>query len=434
LCTVFCITDTTNHACYNVCLPGGSAPGIFVESVKSHMLNTRTVKTVLLTAVITGLVIVAFGAGVGTAWILMHGRTASAEEAAEFGVFWEAWHLVEDNFFGELPDMQNVTWGAIRGALATLNDPPTTFLEPQPRQREKERLSGRYGGIGSYVTQAEDGSIILDPMPDLPAAQAGVQKGDVVLKVDDTELTPEMTIDEVADLIKGEIGTIVRLTLRREGVDEPVVIEIERQDIPAPSAEWRMLEQAEGVGYIRIMLFSGRTAKELESAIEELEELGMTSLIVDLRGNGGGLFDAAIDVASVFLRDGVVVYQVDKDGDRQSYETRGGGHFTDGPMILLVDGGTASASEIVAGALRDRDQAVLVGEKTFGKGSVQSVYDLSDGSSVHITSAKWLTPDQYMIDGQGIVPDFEVITTDEDRSQGRDAQLERAIEYLTTGE
>lgn len=434
LCTAFSITDTTNHSCYNECLPGGSAPGIFVESVKSNMLNTRTVKIVLLAAVITGMVIVAFAAGVGTTWALMHGRTASAEESAEFGVFWEAWHLVENHFFGDLPDMQNVTWGAIRGALATLEDPPTTFLEPQPRQRERERLSGRYGGIGSYVTQDEDGSIILDPMPDLPAAQAGVQTGDVVVQVDDTELTPEMTIDEVADLIKGEIGTIVRLTLRREGVDELVTVEIERQDIPAPSAEWRMLEEAEGVGYIRIMLFSGRTAKELEGAIEELEELGMTSLVVDLRGNGGGLFDSAIDVASVFLRDGVVVYQVDKGGSEQSYKTRGGGQFTEAPLILLVDGGTASASEIVAGALRDRNRVMLVGQKTFGKGSVQSVYDLSDGSSVHITSAKWLTPGQNLIDGQGIVPDFEVTITDEDRSQGLDPQLERAIEYLTTGQ
>jgi carboxyl-terminal processing protease len=393
-----------------------------------------TIKTLLLALLITGMVIGAFGAGVGATWLLMHNQTASANEAAEFGVFWEAWHLVENNFFGDLPSMQHVTWGAIQGALDTLNDAPTTFLEPQPRQREKEELSGRFGGIGAYVTQAEDGSIVLDPMPDLPAAQAGVQTGDVVIKVDDTEITAEMTVDDVVNIVRGEVGSIVRLTLRREGMGEPLVVEIERQEIPTPSVEWRMLEEADGLGYIRIMLFSGRTIKELKSALEELGEQELTGLVVDLRGNGGGLFDAAIDVSSEFLADGVILYQVDKDGNEQTYKATSGGKYTEAPLVLLVDGGTASASEIVSGSLQDRERAILVGQKTYGKGSVQSVFDLSDGSSVHITSAKWLTPDRHLIDGQGLTPDFEVLITDEDRDQGQDSQLQRAIEYLTTGQ
>jgi carboxyl-terminal processing protease len=376
----------------------------------------------------------AFAAGIGAAWLMLHGRTATADEAVEFSVFWEAWHLVEDHFFGDLPDMQQVTWGAIRGAIATLDDPHTSFLEPQPRQREKEDLSGRFGGIGAWVTQAEDGGIILDPMPDLPAEQAGIQTGDAVIKVDDTEITPEMTVDDVVNLVRGKVGTIVRLTLQREGQSEPIVVEIERQDIPSPSIEWRMLEEAEGMGYIRIMLFSGRTAKELEDAIAELEEQGMTRLVLDLRGNGGGLFDAAIDVSSVFMDNGVVVYQVERDGNEQAYQVRGSASFAGGPMVVLVDGGTASASEIVAGALQDRGRGPLVGQKTYGKGSVQSVYDLSDGSSVHITAAKWLTPDRHQIDGQGLTPDVEVAITDEDRNQGRDPQLQQAIEYLQRNE
>jgi carboxyl-terminal processing protease len=394
------------------------------------MSMKRANKVFLLASIITLMVLCAFLAGIGGTWLVMQGRTPDNNEASEFGVFWQAWHLIEDNFFGDLPDMQHVTWGAIRGVIDTLDDPHTTFLEPQPRQREKEDLSGRFGGIGAYVSQAEDGSIRLDPMPDLPAAKAGVLQGDIVIQVDDTEVTPEMTVDELVTMVRGEVGTIVRLTLRREGETDPIVVEIERQEIPSPSVQWRMLEEAQGIGYMRIMLFSDRTNKEVQDALEEMEAAGMTHLVVDLRGNGGGLFDAAIDVSSTFLSDGVVVYQVESDGSEKAYDVRGGSKAGDWPLVLLVDGGTASASEIVAGALQDHERGMLIGQKTYGKGSVQHVFDLSDGSSVHITAAKWLTPDRRQIDGQGLDPDEEVVTTDEDRAQERDPQLERAIEVL----
>jgi carboxyl-terminal processing protease len=431
--TVSNLTEPANQLCYTEFLKGAEPPS-FLSSVNGEMTISRTTKMFLLALVITGLVICAFVAGISGTWLWLHGSTASAEEGAEFGVFWEAWHLVENNFYGDLPDMQHLAWGAIRGALTALDDPHTTFLEPQPRQREKEDLSGRFGGIGAYVSQAEDGSIILDPMPDLPAERAGVQEGDAVIQVDDTKITLEMTVDDVVTLIRGKVGTIVRLMLRREGQTQPVVAEVERQEIPSPSVEWRMLEEAEGMGYVRIMLFSGRTATELKDALEEMEGLGMTDLVVDLRGNGGGLFDSAIDVSSRFLRDGIVVYQVEKDGEEQAYRVTGGATFDHPQLALLVDGGTASASEIMAGALQDHERATLIGQKTYGKGSVQQVFDLSDGSSVHITSAKFLTPNRRPIDGQGLAPDLEVIITDDDHSQGRDTQLERAIEYLRTGQ
>ncbi|MGD2205200.1 MAG: S41 family peptidase [Anaerolineae bacterium] len=403
------------------------------------MLSKRTTRIFLTALLITGMVIGAYGAGIGTAWLLTNDsvgmgfhRATNAEDVAEFSVFWEAWQLVEDHFYGDLPNTQRLAWGAIRGALDTLDDPYTSFLEPQPRQREKEDLSGRFGGIGTFLSQAEDGSITLDPMEGLPAEQAGVQEGDIVIKVDDTEVTPETTVNDVVTLIRGEIGTIVRLTLRREGLDEPVVVEIERQEIPSPSVEWRMLEEADGGGYIRIMLFSDRTPRELQDAFDELQDQGMTKLILDLRGNGGGMLNSAIDVVSEFLPGGVALYQVSRGEQETSEKVKRGGEFIEGLLVVLVDGGTASASEIVAGALQDRGRAVLIGEKTFGKGSVQSIFDLSDGSSVHITSAQWLTPNRNLISGQGLTPDIEVPTTDEDRSQGRDPQLERAIEHLIT--
>ncbi|MFN2225117.1 MAG: S41 family peptidase [Anaerolineae bacterium] len=390
----------------------------------------RTTRIFALAVLITAMVICAFAAGVGATWWLMHGRTPQAEEAADFGVFWEAWHLVEQAFYGDLPSMQQVAWGAIRGALDTLDDPHTTFLEPQPRQREREELSGRFGGIGAYVSQNEAGQIVLDPMPDLPAARAGVQEGDAVLKVDDTEITAGMTADEVVNLIRGDIGSTVRLTLGREGQAEPLVVEIRREEIPNPSVEWRMLEEAPGIGYVRISIFSGRTVLELRDALEDLSGQGMTSLVLDLRSNGGGLFDAGIDVAGEFLSDGVIVYQVEKGNEETVFRASGRTSLPDAPMVILVNGGTASASEIVAGALQDHGRAALIGEQTYGKGSVQSVYDLSDGSSVHITHAQWFTPNRRAITGEGLMPDVQVSISEQDRNAGRDTQLEQAIEYL----
>jgi len=417
------------------------------------MFSNRTTKTVLIALLVTGLLLGAYTAGIGTAWLLVHPAVESRSDDAipqrsgedsprsaaertgggdaDLSVFWEAWHLVEGNFYGDLPDTQHLAWGALRGALSTLNDPHTTFLEPEPRQREVESLSGRFGGIGAHVSKAEDGSIILDPMPGLPAEGAGVQKGDAVVKVDQAEITSEMTVEEVVGLIRGEVGTLVRLTLRRQNQAEPMVVEIERQEIPNPSVEARMLEAASGVGYVRIAIFSDRTGSELGQALKDLHDQGMTRLILDLRGNGGGLLNAAVEVGSEFLRDGVVAYQVEKGPRELTLEVKSGGRYTDGPMVVLVDGGTASASEIVAGALQDRRRAALVGQKTYGKGSVQSVFDLSDESSVHITSAQWLTPNRHQISGQGLTPDVEVAITEEDRNQGLDPQLQRGIEYLT---
>jgi carboxyl-terminal processing protease len=393
-------------------------------------MSSRTGRLFLIAMLITTALVVAFAAGVATTYMLMRGRASVTAEGHDLSVFWEAWGLVEQVFYGDLPDNQNLEWGLIRGALDTLDDPHTSFLEPEPREREKELLSGRFGGIGAYVTQAEDGRIILEPMPDLPAEKAGIRKGDTLLKVDDIDVTSEMTIEEALASIRGEVGTVVRLTLRHEGETQPFTVEITREEIPTPTVEWRMLDEPAATGYVRIYLFSGRTAKELRQALDELKDQGMTQLVLDLRGNGGGLLDAAVDVASEFLSGGPVLHQVEKEGKEHTYEAGRGGRFLEGKLVLLVDGGSASASEIVAGALQDRDRAVLVGEKTYGKGSVQQVFDLSDGSSVHITYADWLTPNHRQITGIGLTPDFEATITDDDRNNSRDPQLDRAIQWL----
>jgi carboxyl-terminal processing protease len=369
------------------------------------------------------------GAGYGAHWYFTRDNPTS-DETDQFRVYWEVWHIIEDKFYGDIPEGPAPVYGAIRGALGTLEDPYTLFVEPQPRALEKAELEGQFGGIGAYITRGPAGEVILTPMVDSPAEQAGVQEGDVVLRVDDTPITPEMTSDQVVLLIRGEVGTQVALTLQRVGVADPIVVTVTRRNIETPSVEWRTLDQDPAIGYIHVRLFTERTGRELERALQDLREAGVTGLILDLRDNGGGLLDAAVDVTSQFLREGVVLYEDRRDQSEKSYSVNKGGLALDLPLVVLVNGGTASASEIVAGALQDYGRASLIGEKTFGKGSVQLVYDLTDQSSRHVTIARWLTPNRHRIDGEGLRPDVEVIPTEEDRAAGTDPQLERAIAYL----
>lgn len=372
-----------------------------------------------------------YAAGFGTHWWL-NKDSPTTEEADQFTVFWEAWHLLERDFYGQLPTFQQMTYGAIRGVLTTLDDPYTIFVEPKPRQLEKDDLRGSFGGIGAWVSKREDGAIVLKPMEDKPAQRAGIVEGDVVIKVDDQEITPDMLLEDVILLIRGPVGSVVKLTISRAGYLEPLVFEITREKVDTPTVTWRLLEEGQGLGYISISLFTERTNEELETALKELKAQGATRMILDLRNNSGGLLQTAIDVASQFLSDGVVLYEQRRDQEEKSYPVQGGGKATDIPLVVLVNAGTASASEIVAGAIQDSDRGVLIGENTFGKGSVQLVYDLSDQSSLHVTVAQWFTPNRHEITGNGLTPDIVVPLTEEDRAQGKDPQLDRAIAYFNT--
>jgi carboxyl-terminal processing protease len=360
---------------------------------------------------------------------------ATTSNSGPTSVLNEAWTLVEREFMGDLPDAQKRTYGAIRGMMATLNDPYTIFVEPQPRELEKDQMRGEFGGIGVYVTRDGEGRYVLEPMPDSPAAKAGVLKGDVLIAVDDQVISPTATQDEVVAMVRGEIGTKVRITVQRAGLTDPLTFVIVRQRIETPSVEWRMLPDRDGIGYIAAHLFNEKTGSEVRKAIRELRAQGMKRLVLDLRYNPGGLVDAAVDVASEFIRGGVVAYERRRDGPEKAFTARRDGTATDIPLVVLVNGASASAAEIVAGALQDTGRAKLVGEKTYGKGSVQLVHDLSDGSSVHITVSRWYTPNRRQIDNGGLIPDVNVgLPTEEDQKAGRDPALERAIEVLLTTE
>ena len=355
--------------------------------------------------------------------------TVATDDANEFGLFWEAWGRVEDNYLGELPTAKELTYGAIRGSIALLGDPYTFFVEPVDREIERQSLQGTFGGVGATVSRPEEGGpIFLEPIPGNPAAEAGILSGDELIAVDDTEITPEMTVQEVANMVRGEKGTIVVLTVIHPEETDAVDIEVERGDILIPSVSYRLLREDESVGYIQLTRFSGESANEIETAVLDLQSQGATQLILDLRGNGGGLLDAAVSVADHFLDEGPILYQQSRGQEERVYEATDETLASDIPIIILVDGGTASSSEILAGALQDRGRALLVGSTpTFGKGSVQLVYDLSDGSSVHVTASRWFTPERNQLDQQGLSPDVLVTVTQEDIDNGRDAVLNQAV-------
>jgi carboxyl-terminal processing protease len=369
---------------------------------------------------------------VGSAFVLGYTTHATqspvSAEVASFSIFWESWNLINNHFYGDTSDEDVRTYGAIRGSLDALDDPYTLFIEPQRREREQEELRGSFGGIGAWVERSPDGRILLTPMDDRPAAQAGILAGDELVAVDDAPVTSDMPFDDVLDLIRGEIGQVVRLTVRREGQVDPLTFEVERAEIVTPSVSWELVEP--GIGYVRLSLFNERTSDELKDAVRDLEDQGASKYVIDLRNNGGGLLPSAIDVASQFLKDGVVMYERKSDGQEKTYPVKGRGLVRDDPVAFLVNEGTASASEIVAGAIQDYERGVLIGTRTFGKASVQLIFDLSDGSSLHVTNARWLTPNRQEIDGVGLSPDLEIEITDADRQNERDPQLERAIAYL----
>ena len=349
----------------------------------------------------------------------------SGEEPIKYQLLDEAWDIIYEDFYGEIPPQDTRTYGAIKGSIQTLNDPYTFFIEPEPAVREQERLEGKFGGIGAYLHLDEQGRVVLEPMVDRPAMQAGIRKGDILIAVDDRPIPSPADLDQVTAMVRGPVGTTVKITVQRG--DETLVFEVTRAEIELPSVSWRPTVEAPGVGYIRLERFSGLTAREIDQALEALREQGADrAFIIDLRGNPGGLVNAAVEVSSRFLDGGVVLIEKHADGSEKVYEAQPGVTIpSEVPIILLVDGNTASAAEIVAGALQDRGRAKLVGQKTYGKGSIQRIHRLSDQSAVHVTYAKWFTPNDRAIDGQGLEPDILV-----NPSPDEDAFLKEALKVL----
>lgn len=351
-----------------------------------------------------------------------------AELQTLFVPFWEAWNIVHENYVNQPIDDVALMRGAIRGMMDALGDKQTYYMDPVVYETETSSLSGEYEGIGAYVDLDGQYLTIISPIEGSPAEAAGLKPGDAIIAIDGEDMlgyTPE----EARQRVLGPAGTEVELTVSREGESEPLIFNITRARIVVPSVTGEMLEN--DLAYIDINTFGGNTTPELNAVLDELIAQNPRGIIIDLRNNPGGFLQTSVEVASEFIADGVILYEQYGDNQRDVFNASGNGRATDIPIVVLINEGSASASEILAGALQDYGRATLVGTQSYGKGSVQLWIPLSNNEgAARVTIAKWLTPDERAIDGIGLTPDVYVTLTDEDIVAERDPQLDAAIQTL----
>ena len=343
----------------------------------------------------------------------------------EFDRLAEVWELLQqEHIAGQNLDPATVSDGAIRGMLAAIDDPYAAFVDRQQFPLSQQDIQGFFEGIGAEVGIRDGAITILSPIEDSPADMAGLKPGDVILEVDGESIRG-LGLLEVVGRIRGEKGTTVRLLVRRMSSGASEELTIERGVIPIESV--RLLMQVGRIGHLRITGFTGTTNDDLATAIERFERSKGLGMVVDLRYNPGGLVSSVVDVTSQFIDEGLVLYQIDARGDRRDWNLTPGGLALEIPVVVLVNEFSASASEVFAGAIMDHGRAEVIGATTFGKGSVNKLWPLSDGSGVNFTTARWFTPNGTLIEGEGIVPD---VLQDASEDESEDLQLDRAIEAL----
>ncbi len=339
----------------------------------------------------------------------------------------EAYQILENNAIMDLPPERQLEYGMIRGMLQAYNEPYTMFIEPPQAELQTNQLAGKFGGIGVRMEQDADQNWLLYPYPDSPASQAGVRDGDRLLAVEDLLINPGTPLDDIQSAIRGPAGRSVELTIGHPPDFTPVTVSVKRQEIALPSVAFNLLPDNPQVGIVHVNVMAGSTAEEITSAIHELQSKGAAYFILDLRNNSGGLVDAGVETASLFLNGGTVIQQQYKGKPVKSFDVSNPGPFADLPLVVLVNHGTASAAEIVAGALQAQQRAPLIGTQTYGKNTIQLVFDLMDHSSLHVTAAHWWVPGlENFTAGQGLLPN--VTLSDEDAQSA--AILQAAVENL----
>ena len=356
-------------------------------------------------------------------------------ESIDFAPFWKAWEVINDKYVSsstttpEKTDNQNRVYGAIEGMVKSLGDPYTTFFPPVESKSFSEEISGNFEGVGMEVGMKDDVLTVIAPLKDTPAYRAGIKSGDKIIKIDET-LTSGLNTGEAIKIIKGKKGTKVKFTLVREGVKEPLIIEVIRDVINIPTID---TEIKGDVFIIRLYNFSAISSNSFRGALRKFVESGKYKMVIDLRGNPGGYLESAVDMASWFLPSGKVVVKEDfkNEKDTQIFRSKGYNIFNNQlKLVILIDGGSASASEILAGALHEHGIATLVGTQSFGKGSVQELVEITSDTSLKVTIARWLTPKGTSISNGGLTPDVVVKFDEKEFLKGVDNQLEKAIEIL----
>ena len=353
-------------------------------------------------------------------------------EDVNFRLFWEVWDIIKNKYVdaGKLKDKE-MFYGALRGLVASAGDPYTVFMNPVVSKEFADDLKGTFDGIGAEIGIKNGVLTIIAPLTDMPAQKAGLRSGDKVLAIDGED-TAAITLDEAVNKIRGEDGTEVALKIWREGFEEPKEFTVTRGKIIVKSVKWELNDN--NMMVIEISHFNSDTDELFDRAVQDTIKKNPKGVILDLRNNPGGYLNTAIETASEWIEDGVVVIEKFSEENKNEYLARGRARLKDFPTVVLVNQGSASASEIVAGALKDHDLATIVGEKTFGKGSVQEMTSLEDGSSVKITIAKWLTPNGINISEEGIAPDEEAGLTSEEYEKDIDPQMDKAVEILNSKE
>ena len=377
--------------------------------------TTKIIITALLSVVLLAL---SFGGG----YALASRNQPSLGQGLD--VVEQAWNLIfYDYVEKDRLAPSTLSQAAIKGMLEALDDPYTSYLDAETYQLSLSGLEGKFEGIGAYIGIEDEQLIIIAPIPDSPAAEAGIRAGDKILEING-ESTSDMSLPEAALNIQGPKGTPISLLILYKGETGPEEIEIVRAEIELPSVRFEMRGD---IAYIKIAYFSERTSEELSPVLQTITREAATGIILDLRTNPGGLLQTAVDVASRFLKDGVVVNVVDNQGKHTALSVKPKGVTTDLPLVVLVNSYSASGSEVLAGALQDYARGTIAGTRTYGKGSVNVLHQLKDGSGLYITTARWLTPHGRLIEGEGLVPDYELELTGEEAIQW-------AIDYLKSKE
>lgn len=350
-------------------------------------------------------------------------------KGVDFTTFWTVWGLLQSRYVDkDKLDTQNLVYGAIDGLVKAVGDPYTTFLKPKESEEFSQQVNGAFSGIGIEIGLRKGILTVIAPIKDTPAQRVGLLAGDKILKIGD-KTTDGMKIDEAVSLIRGPKGTKIKLTITRDGLEKAKELIITRDVIKVPAVDWKMTDG--NIAYVQLFIFNKNIDSEFKKAAKEISQSKAQKIILDLRNNPGGLLDSAVNIASYFL-DANQTVTIEKfgDGTQNAFPSNPNGLLKNYPLVVLINKGSASASEIVAGALKDNRGVTIVGETSFGKGSVQELNDLSQGASLKITVAKWFTPKGVSITDQGIKPAIEVQRSEDDITNNKDPQLDKAVELV----